>query len=84
VYFEGTTRKTVNTTFLKSEYHIFELKLQNGHQIFSIDGVEVFNSTTLSSNYCSSNRLLNQGVGSALTPNGITTYIDWLAYYEVA
>lgn len=57
VYYTGTTRQIISTDYLADEYHIFELELANGYQIFSIDGDQVFDISTLSTNYCSMNTL---------------------------
>ena len=82
-YFEGSTRKSIITNYLLNEFHVFELELSNGHQKFSIDGDEVFDTTTLSTNYCTANVMFNQASGSAANPNGVVTNIDWISYYEV-
>ena len=83
-YFEGGTKNKVTTSFSVSDYHVFELEFSSGHQIFSIDGVQIFDSTTLSTNYCTANVIFNQAVKAEQCPNGVTTNIDWIAYYEVA
>ena len=83
VYYEGTTRKTAETPFLINEYHVFELVLSNGHQAFTIDGTEIFDSSTLSRNYCTANAILNQANITTVNPNGTTTYIEWIGYEEV-
>ena len=83
-YYTGGTRNKVSTSFLIDEYHVFEVSLQNGKQALSIDGTQVYESSTLSTNYTSVNRVRLQGVGSSRCPNGITADIDWLTYYEVS
>lgn len=81
-YYEGSTAKTIDTDFAIDELHIFEVKLQNGTQSFSIDGTEIFSTTTLSSSYTSNNVIRLQATSTARTPNGLTTAFDWIAYYE--
>ena len=83
-YYEGSTRKIVDTNFSLSDYHIFELKLHSGTQTFSIDGTQIFQTSTLSSSYSTVNRIRLQATGSERFPNGVTTNIDWMTYYEVA
>lgn len=83
-YFEGGTKNKVTTSFSISDYHVFELEFSNGHQIFSIDGTQIFDTATLSTNYCTANAIINQATKAAQCPNGVTTNIDWVAYYEVA
>ena len=83
-YYTGATFHSINTDYSTDDYHLFELELKNGHQIFSIDGTQVFDSSTLSTNYCTASAIFNQAGEAAKNPNGITTDIDWIAYYEVA
>jgi len=84
IYYEGSTRKTIDTNFSFDNYHVYEIELANGSQKFSIDGTQIFSSSTLSTNYCTANAVLNQASTVTYNSNGITTNIDWLAYYEVA
>ena len=81
-YYEGSTYKTVDTNFAINEYHIFEVKLQNGTQSFSIDSTEIFSTSTLSTSYTSNNVIRLQATSTTRTPNGLTTAFDWIAYYE--
>lgn len=83
MYLEGSTKKYVDlSNYDFSEYHIVEVKLQNGVQKISIDGTELVNSSTLSSSYCTAHRLINQAGG--LNGQNTDTDIKWLAYYEVS
>ena len=82
-YFTGTTRIYVDlSAYDITEYHIVEIELKNGRQIISIDGDEIVNVGTLSTNYCTANAILNQAGSEASAPNGCVTEIDWIAYYE--
>ena len=81
-YYEGSTAKTIDTDFAIDELHVFEVKLQNGTQSFSIDGTEIFSTTTLSSSYTANNVIRLQATSTARTPDGLTTAFDWIAYYE--
>lgn len=83
-YHEGTTIKSISTNYLLEDFHLFELKLQNGHQIFSIDGTQIFDTSTLSTLYVASNRIRLQATGIERCPNGVTIEFDWITYYEVA
>ena len=83
-YYQGSNKTDILTDYDLNAYHIFELRLQDGHQIFKIDGNTIFDSTTLSSFYCTANMIRLQAVGTHRTPNGVTTDFDWIAYYEVA
>ena len=82
-YNEGTTAMRVDTNFLLSDYHIFELILDGNNQSLVIDGETVFNTSNLSTAYATANTIFNQSSRSAVNPNGITTNIDWLAFKEV-
>lgn len=84
IYFEGTTKETLATTFTVADYHVMELRLSNGHQTFSIDGTQVFDTSTLADNYTTVNSILNQGSIPDITPNGVTTDIAWIGYLEVS
>lgn len=81
-YYEGSTAKSIETSFAINEYHVFELRLQNGTQSFSIDGTQIFSTSTLSSAYTASNVMRLQATSSDRCPNGVTTIFDWIAYYE--
>lgn len=83
-YYTGSTFHSINTDYSTDDYHLFELELKNGHQIFNIDGTQVFDSSTLSTNYCTASAIFNQAGEATKNPNGVTTDIDWIAYYEVA
>jgi len=83
-YYEGSTLNTVKTNYSITDFHVFELELSNGKQSLKIDGNQVFETLTLSTNYCTANAIFNMSGSSYATPNGITTTIDWVAYYEVA
>lgn len=84
VYAEGSTLQKVQTSYLSGEYHVFELTLSNGHQSFSIDGEQIFDSTTLSTLWTTANYFISQAGKTDRNPNGVTTNLDWLAYYEVS
>lgn len=84
IYFTGSSKHKVNTEYRMDEYHVFELSLANGAQTMSIDGEQIFTSSTLSSNYCTANAILNQAGQVGANPNGTNVSVDWIAYYEVA
>lgn len=83
--FEGTNKQYIDLSdYDSSEYHIIEVELKNGVQKAYIDGNLIFTSSTLSTNYCSANAILNQRtVAGEELPSTITT-VDWIAYYEVS
>ncbi len=83
-YYEGTTKKKVATNFSKNDFHLFELSLSNGVQSLSIDGTQVFESTTLSTSYCTASCIFNQAGLASYNPNGTLTTVDWISYYEVS
>ena len=84
IYYTGSSKHVVNTSYSMDEYHVFELSLSNGTQALSIDGEQVFSTSTLSSNYCTANAILNQAGQVGANPNGTSVSVDWIAYYEVA
>ena len=84
IYMEGTTLKTVNTSFSTSKYHVFELEYANGHQKLFIDDSLIFDTTTLSSNYCTANAIFNQAQRDVYMPNGCEAHIEWVGYLESA
>lgn len=81
-YGEGSTVIAVNypTGFDYTDWHIYKLELtSDGHQIGYIDGVQIFDSTTLSTSYSTENRLaLIQYNGSYPTD----VDIEWVAYLD--
>lgn len=82
VHYEGTTKKATTTVYDVGEYYIFELKLLNGHAIFSIDGTQIFDTSSLSTSYATTNQIRLHATNSTRCPNGVTTEFDWIAYYE--
>ena len=81
-YGEGSTVKNVSfpTGFDYADWHIYKLELTStGHQIGYIDGVQVFDSASLSTSYSVENRLaLIQSQG--LYPTDVD--IEWVAYLD--
>lgn len=81
-YGEGSTVMAVDypTGFDYTDWHIYKLELtSNGHQIGYIDGVQIFDSTTLSTAYSVENRLaFIQSIGTYPTD----VDIEWVAYLD--
>lgn len=81
-YGEGSTVKNVSfpSGFDYTDWHIYKLELTStGHQIGYIDGVQVFDSTSLSTSYSVENRLaLIQSSGSYPTD----VDVEWVAYLD--
>ena len=81
-YGEGSTVMAVDypTGFDYTDWHIYKLELtSNGHQIGYIDGVQIFDSATLSTSYSVENRLA--------FIQSISTYptdvdVEWVAYLD--
>lgn len=82
-YYTGSTLHTLTTDFATADFHEIDLRLSGGHQILFINGVQIFDTATLSTNYCSQNSIINQAVQSTKNPNGVTTEIEWIGYIEV-
>jgi len=83
LFFEGQTLHSVSlSAYDMTAPHRFELRLQNGVQSCTMDDVELFNTSTLSTYYCTVNRVMNQG-GQRNGPV-TTTEISWMTYYEEA
>ena len=76
------SRRTIQTDYAVDQYHIFEVQLKDGKQKILIDGNVVVEYTTLSGWYCTQNSILNQTNLMSYSPDGVTTDIDWIAYYE--
>lgn len=82
-YYEGSTQRRIDlNNYDLNEYHIIEVRLENGAQKISIDGTELVNSNTLSTTYCTANKIMNQAGRTAGTDTD--TYIKWLAFNEVS
>ena len=79
----NTERRTILTDYAVDQYHVFEVQLKNGGQRFLIDGDVIAEYASLNQWYCTQNSILNQtNTTTSLSPNGVTTDIDWIAYYE--
>lgn len=83
-YYEGSTAGSVATDFALSDFHLFEVELDGSTQTIRIDGEQVFTSNTLSTNYATANAILNQAGNSKVSPNGVDTDIEYVAFLEVS
>lgn len=80
-----SSKTKIKTNVPINAYHIFKCEINNGNQIFSIDGVEIFRDSIAASN-CYSNRIGNirqaDYDGSINFSDGYDVDIEWVAYYE--
>lgn len=80
---EGTTKVTqALTNANKDDFHVVTLELKDGKQIGTFDGVEVFNTSTLSTSYATRNSIFVQSSMDTYGANGVNVDFKKIAYYE--
>ena len=77
--FEGTTY-TEQLSLELNTWYIISVERNNGKQIVTVDGNEILNSSTLSSNYCTSNAIFLQNAGGSISVYDTNVDIDWITY----
>lgn len=87
VVYEGSVSKRIGT-FEKDVWYTIKLVFDSasGYSIY-VDGVLLYETATLSTNYCTMNAVLNQASDlSSVSENGHTSdvEIDWIAYKKVS
>ena len=84
VVYEGKNSKKIGT-FELDQWYILKVVLGSTQQVY-VDGALIFESETLSSNYCTSNSVINQASGGETSINGKTSDVDieWIAFKAVS